>query len=122
MYVKVRVLFGWQRDCFRAERHPHLPGGIHEPLEGLCRAWLLWQGAQSCPLGGGGARLALGVLAEQQAHIDGQHVCHAGRQQGMQPTKLDHVIAQLEQIAAVPLPNGAYLHLQRALLLLQGRE
>ena len=52
---------------------------------------------------------ALGLVREEGRHVDRHHLSHAGCQQVMQLHELYHLVAQLEQVAAVPLPDAADL-------------
>lgn len=53
-------------------------------------------------------------VCESQAHIDGEHVSDGGCEERVQATELDHVVAQLEEVAAVAFPNRPHLSMWHA--------
>lgn len=95
----------------------HLPGRAHQAFEalaaglaGLNGSLLGWGGVTAGQAGVALAGQPLGLIAQQHADVDGQHVSHAGGQQVVQGGEGNHLIPQLEQAAAVPLAYAAHLH------------
>lgn len=86
----------------------HLPGRVHETLEGRCPAV-----EAARPLVRGDTREPLRVGREEDIDVDRQHLAHRHGKQSMERRQIDQLVAEQEEATAVLPTKRPYLQALR---------